>query len=195
MATQVYTFKITYEGCNNKIWRTFEVSSNYDLAQLGYMVLSSFQTNAYHLFSIEHKGTVYVTGIEDYSESPQLREVKLSRLKLQVGEHMTMIYDFGCEQNFDIEFLGFEDMPKGSGRAYPKVVEGEGRGIIDDMPVDELMEIIKATDKNGKSDFKIITEFGDELIWDYRDYSRDFDNSLLKGEIQRIREGYESEEY
>ena len=67
--------------------------------------------------------------------------------------------------------------------------------IIDDMPVDELMEIIKATDKNGKSDFKIITEFGDELIWDYRDYSRDFDNSLLKGEIQRIREGYESEEY
>ena len=195
MATQVYTFKITYEGCNNKIWRTFEVSSNYDLAQLGYMVLSSFQTNAYHLFSIEYKGTVYVTGIEDYSESPLLQEVKLSRLKLQVGEHMTMIYDFGCEQNFDIEFLGFEDMPKGSGRAYPKVVEGEGKGIIDDMPVDELMEIIKATDKNGKSDFKIITEFGDELIWDYRDYSRDFDNSLLKGEIQRIREGYESEEY
>ena len=46
MATQVYIFKITYNGCENKIWRTFEVSSNYDLARLGYMVLASFDTNA-----------------------------------------------------------------------------------------------------------------------------------------------------
>ena len=49
---QVYTFKITYQECGNKIWRTFEVSSNYDLASLGYMVLASFRTMAYHLFSI-----------------------------------------------------------------------------------------------------------------------------------------------
>ncbi len=42
MATQVYTFKITYADCDNRIWRTAAVSSNYTLAELGYMVLATF---------------------------------------------------------------------------------------------------------------------------------------------------------
>ena len=61
MAVQVYTFKVTYKECTNKIWRTFEVSSNYNLAKLGYMVLSSFDTKAYHLFCIKHKETTDYT--------------------------------------------------------------------------------------------------------------------------------------
>lgn len=191
MATQVYTFKITYEGSENKIWRTFEVSSNYDLARLGYMVLASFDTMAYHLFSIEYKGVVYETAIENYGKSPLLQDIKLSYLNLRIGEHMEMIYDFGCEQIFDIEVVYITDMPKGTGRAYPKVIDGAGRGIIDDMHVDELMEIVRKTDKNGKSDFVVVTEYGNELIWDYRDYRMDSDNCLLKGEIEMIREGYE----
>lgn len=193
MAAKVYTFKVVYKGCKNKIWRTFEVSSNYDLARLGYMVLASFDAEAYHLFTIEHKGIVYETDIEYYGDALLLQDIKLSSLDLQLGEHMEMIYDFGCEQVFDIEFLNVADMPKGTGRAYPKVVDGAGRGIIEDMSVDELMKIIRKTDKNGKSDFIITTEFDDEMVWDYRNYNMDYDNCLLKGEIDMIREGYESE--
>lgn len=191
MATQVYTFKITYKGSNNKIWRTFEVSSNYDLARLGYMVLASFDTNAYHLFTIECKGIVYETAIDYYGDAPLMQEIKLSKLNLQPGEHIKMIYDFGCEQIFDIEFIGAVDMLRGKGTSYPKVIDGAGRGIIDDMPVDELMKIISKTDKNSKSDFIITTGFGNEMVWDYRDYRIDYDNCLLKGEILRIQEGYE----
>ena len=191
MATQVYTFRFTYNGCENKIWRTFEVSSNYDLARLGYMVLASFDTNAYHLFSIEHKGVIYETDIDDYGESPLLQDVKLSSLNLQPGEHMEMVYDFGCEQIFDIEFIGAVDMLRGKGTSYPKVVDGAGRGIIDDMHVDELMEIIKATDKNGKSDFKVRVSDNHEITWDYRDYDIKYDNAFLKVEISAIQEGYE----
>ncbi len=191
MAVQVYTFKITYEGCNNKIWRNFEVSSNYNLAKLGYMVLASFDTKAYHFFTIEHNSVVYETAIENYGDSPLLQDVKLSSLNLQPGEHMEMIYDFGCEQIFDIEFTGAVDMLRGKGTSYPKVVDGAGRGIIDDMHVDELMEIIDATDKNGKSDFKVWVSENHEMIWDYRDYNIKYDNALLKGEISLIQEGYE----
>ena len=50
MTTKVYTFHITYEGLEEKIWRKVEVSSNYRLDQLGYMVLAAFDTLAYHLF-------------------------------------------------------------------------------------------------------------------------------------------------
>ena len=42
MATNVYTFHVTYEGLEDKIWRDIEVSSNYRLAQLGYAVLAAF---------------------------------------------------------------------------------------------------------------------------------------------------------
>lgn len=193
MAVQVYTFRIIYEGCDNKIWRTFEVSSNYDLARLGYMVLSSFGTKAYHLFNIEYKDVIYETAIENYGQFPLLQDAKLSELKMQIGEHLHMIYDFGTEQHFDIELINISAMPKGTGRAYPRVIEGEGRGIIDDMPVYELMEIIEATDKNGKSDFIITTEFGNEMVWDYRKYDIDCDNCLLKGEIDMIQDGYEGD--
>ena len=194
MATQVYTFKVTYEGCKNKIWRVFEVSSNYDLARLGYAVLASFDTMAYHLFNIEHRGIVYETAIEYWVDSPLLQDTKLSKLKLESGEHMQMHYDFGCDQIFDIEFIGSVDMLKGKGTSYPKVVDGAGRGIIDDMHVSELMKIIRKTDKNGKSDFVIENKYGDQRFWDYRDYDMFFDNCLLKGAIARIRDGYECEE-
>ena len=50
MAARVYTFHIAYEGLEDRIWRNVEVSSNYRLDQLGYMVLSVFDTLAYHLF-------------------------------------------------------------------------------------------------------------------------------------------------
>ncbi len=191
MAAQVYTFKVTYKGCENKIWRVFEVSSNYDLARLGYMILASFDTMAYHLFYIECSGTRYETAIENYGEYPLLQDAKLSKLNLQIGQHMEMLYDFGCEQEFDIEFIKIADMPKSSGRAYPKIIDGAGRGIIDDMPAFQLMEIINKTDKNGESDFIITTEFGNQMIWDYRDYKINLDNGLLKGEIDAIQEGYE----
>ena len=46
MAVQIYTFKITYADCDNKIWRIAAVSSNYTFAELGYMVLASFDTMA-----------------------------------------------------------------------------------------------------------------------------------------------------
>ena len=48
----VYTIMVTYEGCENRIWRELQISSNALLSQLGYTVLAAFDTMAYHLFSI-----------------------------------------------------------------------------------------------------------------------------------------------
>ncbi len=122
MGAEVYTFKVVYENCDNKIYRVFEVSSNNTLAQLGYIILASFQTKAYHLFGIEHKGVFYETDIENDGEAPLMREVKLSSMTLQCGEHLKMIYDFGCEQEFDIVLTNIQPMPKHLGRAYPSTL-------------------------------------------------------------------------
>ncbi len=58
---------------------------------------------------------------------------------MEIGESIKVIYDFGCEQRFDIKLTGIEPMPKGHGRAYPKILAGEGRRIVDDMPAYELL--------------------------------------------------------
>lgn len=189
---RVYTFKIIYMGCENKIWRDIKISSKSTLAVLGYAVLSSFSTCAYHLFYMEYKGTNYELNDEEFQTKPKLMaETKLGNLKLEIGDKINMIYDFGEEQEFEITLLSDEEMSRGSGRAYPKVSDGAGRGIIDDMSAEDLLGLIKKIDKTGKSDF-IYAHKGEHLPWDYHNYQIDIDNCLLKGEIAKIKSAYEN---
>ena len=55
----IYTMKIQYTSCGDKIWREAQISSNAHLCDLGYMILASFDTMAYHLFNITYKGEIY----------------------------------------------------------------------------------------------------------------------------------------
>ena len=190
--TRVYTFKIVYIGCENKIWRDIQISSNSTMAVLGYAVLSSFSTCAYHLFMMTYKGTNYELNDGEFQTKPKLMaETKLGNLKLEIGDKIHMIYDFGEEQEFEITLLSDEEMPKGSGRAYPKVSDGAGRGIIDDMSAEDLLDLIKKIDKIGKSDF-IYAHRGERAPWDYHNYQIDIDNCLLKGRIAKIKSAYEN---
>ena len=189
---RVYTFKIIYMGCENRIWRDIQISSKSTLAVLGYAVLSSFNTCAYHLFYMEYKGTNYELNDEEFQTKPKLMaETKLGDLGLELGDKIHMIHDFGEEQEFEITLLSDEEMPKHSGRAYPKVSDGAGRGIIDDMSAEDLLDLIKKIDKTGKSDF-IYAHKGEHLPWDYRNYRIDTDNCLIKGEIAQIKSAYEN---
>ena len=192
----VCTIKIRYVGCEDKIWRVAQISSNAHLCDLGYMILATFDTMAYHLFNITYKGVTYElpSDEEEIPEDKCVFFVKLSELNLKIGDKLTMIYDFGCEQEFEIEVTDIQPMGRGQGRAYPKIIAGEGRGIIDDMSADALTELIQQIDKTGSSGIQYA---GDGIIfdnmpdWDYRNYSIEYDNCLLKGIIARIAEGYE----
>ena len=162
------------------------------MAVLGYAVLSSFSTCAYHLFMMTYKGTNYELDDEEFQTKPKLMsETKLGNLELEIGDKIHMIYDFGEGQEFEITLLSDEEMPKGSGRAYPKVSDGAGRGIIDDMSAEDLLDLIKKIDKTGKSDF-IYAHRGERAPWDYRNYQIDIDNCLLKGRIAKIKSAYEN---
>lgn len=203
MAVQIYTFKITYADCDNKIWRIAAVSSNYTLAKLGYMILASFDTMAYHLFEMKFKGTTYFLTEEDFEDLPNYDNErydlfgvhKIGTLGLNVGDTIQMTYDLGCCQVFNIELLEINDMLRGHRTAYPKILDGAGRGIVDDMPAFELLEAIRKTDENGHSEIYYSSSCSDNAPeWDYRNYRVDWDNTLLKGIIDRIRDGYENYE-
>lgn len=190
--TEVYTIKVSYEECEDKIWRELQISSNALLSQLGYAILATFDAKAYHLFNITYNGVRYElpNEEEEVSEDECLFCIKLSELGLQKESKLQMIYDFGCEQTFNMVVTCIEPMAKGAGRAYPKIIAGEGRGIIDDMPACELLEVMNDIDKTGNSTFMIEDDFGTEHIWNYRNYNIEIDNSLLKGKIEYIAEEY-----
>ena len=190
MATKVYTFHITYEGLEDRIWRKAEVSSNYRLDQLGYMVLAAFDTMAYHLFEFYYDGGRFEIPNEDSPfEQIDMAEFKLYQLELKQGDRIRMDYDFGTTQTFWLELVAVDDMKRGWGRRYPYVLDGAGLGIIDDMSCEELSELIAQIDRTGKTDEPIYyQERG--ISWDYRWFDLDCMNSLLKGEIEMIEEGY-----
>ena len=190
MATKVYTFHITYEGLEEKIWRKVEVSSNYRLDQLGYMVLAAFDTMAYHLFEFYYDDDRFEIPNEDAPfEQIDMADFKLHQLKLKLGDRIRMEYDFGTTQTFWLELVEIADMKRGWGRRYPYVLDGAGRGIIDDMSCEELSELVAQIDRNGKTDEPIYYQER-MMAWDYRWFDLDCMNSLLKGEIELIEEGY-----
>ena len=190
MATKVYTFHITYEGLEEKIWRKVEVSSNYRLDQLGYMVLAAFDTLAYHLFEFYYDDDRFEIPNEDAPfEQIDMANFKLHQLDLKLGVRIRMDYDFGTTQTFWLELIEIADMKRGWGRRYPYVLDGAGRGIIDDMSCEELSELVAQIDRNGKTDEPIYYQER-RMPWDYRWFDRDCMNSLLKGEIELIEEGY-----
>ena len=190
MATKVYTFHITYEGLEEKIWRKVEVSSNYRLDQLGYMVLAAFDTLAYHLFEFYYDDGRFEIPNEDAPfEQIDMADFKLHQLKLKLGDRIRMDYDFGTMQTFWLEQIEIADMKRGWGRRYPYVLDGAGRGIIDDMSCEELSELVAQIDRNGNTDEPIY--YQERMMpWDYRWFDLDCMNSLLKGEIELIEEGY-----
>ena len=204
MAVQVYKFKVTYEGCDNRIRRDIAVSSNYRLADIGYAILATFDTRAYHLFEMKFKDMNFVLSEEEkydtlYSGAEHcelLFDRKIGELDMKPGESIEMIYDFGCEQIFDIRLMGIEAMPKGHGRAYPKILDGAGSGIIDDMSAEDLLEVIKRIDAGESSGIRYskydLSPCLEPPEWDYRKYDIESDNALFKGEIDLIREAYES---
>lgn len=200
MATQLYFFKITYAACEDKIWRLTAVSSNYTLAQLGYLVLATFETMASHLFEMNYKGTAYVLPEDDSfcdetKKTDLLGSAKIGKLGMHAGDVIKMTYDPGCCQAFEITFLKNMEMPRGSGRTFPVILDGAGRGIVDDLPSDELLEAIRKIDQGGHSEiYYSPLALGDIPEWDYRNYNLVTDNILLKETIKRIREGYESDD-
>lgn len=190
MATKVYTFHITYEGLEDKIWRKVAVSSNYRLDQLGYTVLAAFDTMAYHLFEFYYDDERFEIPNEDAeTEQIDMAAFKLHQMDLKIGDRIRMDYDFGTPQTFRIELIGVEDMERGQGRRYPYIVEGAGCGIIDDISSDELQELIAQIDKTGKTQEPIY--YNNRVMpWDYRWFDLDNINALFKGEIELIEDGY-----
>ncbi len=198
MKAQVFTFHMAYKGLESRIWRDVEVSSKTSLDQLGYVVLATFDTMAYHLFEIHFRKMVYAIPSADApSEQLDMAKYRLEELQLKLSDQIEMIYDFGTEQHFLLTLCSIRDMKPGEGRHFPWVTDMGGRGIIDDMSAQELAKLIRQIDKNGKTKEPVYYSsdgVGDGRIqpapWDINRFNLKNENALLKGRVEEIRGGY-----
>ena len=191
----VYKFKVRLKELETIIWRDIEITSVSSVAKLGYAILAAFESTASHLFNIRCNGKRYEIIFEDddFGDEPAIDPIrtKLSTLKLSVGDNLDMEYDYGAGWEFSIELLSIEEMKRGRGTHYPYVMDGKGKGIIEDTSPYQLLEEIKHTDQTGEVPRAVEIFSGEEKDWDYRDFDLEYCNMFFKEYVWKIECAYE----
>ena len=192
---KVLTFKVGIEGLEDKIWRCIEITDRRTVADLAYTILATFDSLAYHLYDIKHGNDRYDCMIDPmdlrYYNFKDAVRTKLSDVDFENNNKMIMEYDFGSTTTFIITFLESRNIEKYNGNHYPYIVDGAGRGMIDDMCDFELKEVVEDIDKKGYSDHFFTPGYERKIKYDYRYFNIKNNNALLKGEILDIKNGYE----
>lgn len=194
--TKVLTFKVGIEGLENKIWRKVEITDTKTVADLAYTILATFDSLAYHLYDIKYKDKIYDSWIsieDDYSDIPKINATitSLSKLELKEQDKLEMQYDFESTTTFKITYLECRNLERGAGRHNPYIIDGVGRGMIDDISDFELKEIVDDIDKKGYSNYNFTAGYERKIKYDYRDFDIKSNNILLKGIISEIKYKYE----
>ena len=192
---KVLTFKVGIEGLEDKIWRCIEITDRRTVADLAYTILATFDSLAYHLYDIKHGNDRYDCMIDpldlrEYNFKDAVR-TKLSDVDFENNNKMIMEYDFGSTTTFIITYLESRNMEKYNGNHYPYIIDGAGRGMLDDMCDFELKEVVEDIDKKGYSDHFFTPGYERKIKYDYRYFNIKNNNALLKGEILDIKNGYE----
>ena len=197
---EILTFRIGIEGLENKIWRSIEIPCRRTVADLAYTILASFNSLAYHLYTIEYKDYLFDCWIcpkeyPDFDELSNAVVTKLSDLRLEENDTMKMEYDTGSTTTFNIIYLGSRKIKSyKEEELYPMVVNGEGLGMLDDMSEFDLKDIVDDIDKLGYSNHYFTPGYETNRKYDYRKYNIKKDNRELKGKILAIKNGYEVKE-
>lgn len=192
---KVLKFKVGIEGVEDKIWREIEITDRRTVADLAYTILATFDSLAYHLYNIKYKDYTFdcfgCTEIDENAIDATI--TKLSVLGLETNDELEMEYDYGSTTTFKITYIGERNMSEFEGYLYPNIVDGAGRGMLDDMCDFELKEIVEDTDRKGYSDYYVTPGYEKHEKYDYRKFNLKENNKKLKGLVLEIKNGYEVE--
>jgi hypothetical protein len=148
----VYQFYSELEDYNPKIWRRLQVRSDITIARLGYIVMTMYEMKASHLLALEHERPFltasgsqskrmelicryYIPGdAENYADndSEDATMTKLSNLNLEAPSRVVVWYDFGDSWRVLVTLEKELDESGLSAKELPRVLEGEGFGIVED---------------------------------------------------------------
>lgn len=192
---KILKFKVYIENLEGKIERIIEINDAKTVADLAYTILASFDSLAYHLYNVKHNNIIYDCAIDtDYlfeERTEDATQIKLRKLDFTKEKTMKMTYDYGSPTTFLIRLLETRESQNGAGNRYPKIIDGKGQGMLDDITSEELLEIIKDTDKRGYSVHEYTSGYERDFYYDYRDYDLDYDSSSIRARRFEVKYAYE----
>ena len=171
----VYQFYAELEEYKPKIWRRFQVKGDITVARLGYIVMTMYEMKASHLLSIEHERPfLTATGRQskrmelicrydipgdtgDYEDNggEDATRTKLSKLGLDAPSRLVVWYDFGDDWRVLVTLEKEFDDPNLSAKELPRVLEGEGFGIVEDCGgIHGLADLARAFKRKKGEDYE-----------------------------------------
>ena len=149
MASQpIYQFYAELEGYEPKIWRRFQLQGSCTIARLGYIVMALYEMQASHLLAVEHSFVLdlirtkenithrYAIPDEDGEwedeDDADATRYKLTQTNIDEESRVTVLYDFGDGWEVKLKLEKVFSDPDLPGKELPRVLEGEGFGIIED---------------------------------------------------------------
>lgn len=222
MASQpIYQFYSELADVQPKIWRRFQVLGNISLAQLGYIVMTLYEMKANHLFSVDYpveanvrtyKSSANVVPFpvqeeryyhfeipsdETCPDTEQHRTMDatgmtLKRLSRDPGLLLSVMYDYGDGWEIQLRLEAVLEDAGLSARDLPRVLEGEGFGIIEDCGgpggLIHLVEVFHS--KSGEEYISLSRWLGQDEL-DLSAFDLDDMNFRLKKVPRIFREFYE----
>lgn len=190
----ILSFKVEIDGLEEKIWRQIEINDLKSIADLAYTILASFNSLAKHSYVIKHSDDIYNCTSDNVDNKKYLRAETCMLRKINfLDKKLYMEYDMDNLVKFNITYLGSRKLENGRSRKYPFIADGQGQGMIEDVGIEKLKEIVYNTDRDGISDYMYTSTYnlGIQSVYDYREYDIDNDNILLKTKVQKIKYRYE----
>ena len=171
MKRKLYRFHVTYEVFEDVLWREIEVPSDMRLDRLAYIVLTTFDTLAYRKFRFE-LGEVEFMELPYYDAHddtlPDPREYLLSDLKLRRNSKLYLVYCLEGEATFTLRFMSSEDKEC----TEPRISDGCGKGIIDDITVSEFeCKTREILDTGSTEALYLSLESKDYEPWNIKDFN------------------------
>ncbi|MDR2668324.1 MAG: plasmid pRiA4b ORF-3 family protein [Desulfovibrio sp.] len=176
----VYQFYSELENYNPKIWRRFQVSGDITVARLGYIVMTMYEMKASHLLAVEHERPFLTAAgrqskrmelicrydmpdnAENYDDddSEDATRTKLSKLNLEAPSRVVVWYDFGDNWRVLVTLEKELDEPGLPAEELPRVLAGEGFGIVEDCGgIYRLADLAQAFKKRKGEEYEEYREW------------------------------------
>lgn len=186
----IYQFYSELRDYEPKIWRRFQVPGNITMSRLGYILMTMYEMKANHLFcltvpirenvALEGKlgsgseGFVYPDEIWRFEiENEELfpeecatkvydaAEHKMKSILLGCrGEKLVLEYDYGDGWEVEVTLESITEDKELPGRELPRVLEGEGYGIVEDCGgTGGLEQLAEAFRRRSGEDYETYREW------------------------------------
>lgn len=186
----LYQLYLELEDYEPKIWRRIQVMNNIKFSRLGYIIMTLFEMQASHLYEFEIDVTENFKRIdrnyfEDFSNFKKIRcgildedniydfnnlegyeplkdstEEYVKHYLYHENDEMIFKYDFGDNWIIKVKLEKIFEDKKTDGKEFPRVIEGQGYGIIEDCGgTGGLEEIRKAFSSKKGNEYENYSEW------------------------------------